>query len=238
MNWLGFAGSVLGGLIGGLFTFIGVRMTIKHDDKKKQRERLEKANSEKPRLEIAQYHDFKETIKLKSENPDWNALVLRIVKFEEKDGRACFHYENSALDLNNLEFVEYELVNTGLTEIEDMCITCNLPKNVSVFELEKREFYLNNHLLNYEAWTNKRHIKPQQTIKLRVYYVKNQIVLSNIGSSVLTIWLRDVNGYYWSQSFSAPGQDLEISRMGSGKQLANCRDINTAIQCFRGKLPW
>ena len=29
MDWLAFAGSILGGLIGGLFTFIGVRLTIK-----------------------------------------------------------------------------------------------------------------------------------------------------------------------------------------------------------------
>ena len=35
MDWLAFAGSILGGLIGGLFTFIGVSLTIKHEDKKK-----------------------------------------------------------------------------------------------------------------------------------------------------------------------------------------------------------
>ena len=52
MDWLAFAGSVLGGLISGLFTFIGVRLSISHDEYKRQRERIEKANDEKPRLEI------------------------------------------------------------------------------------------------------------------------------------------------------------------------------------------
>lgn len=38
MDWLGFAGSVIGGIIGGLFTFLGVKLTIKHDDEKKKME--------------------------------------------------------------------------------------------------------------------------------------------------------------------------------------------------------
>ena len=29
MDWLGFAGSIVGGIIGGLFTFLGVKVTIK-----------------------------------------------------------------------------------------------------------------------------------------------------------------------------------------------------------------
>ena len=35
MDWLSFAGSIIGGLIGGLFTFVGVKLTIRHEDQKK-----------------------------------------------------------------------------------------------------------------------------------------------------------------------------------------------------------
>ena len=238
MEWLAFAGSVIGGLIGGLFTFIGVRMTIKHEDKKKERERLEKANLEKPRLEIIKYRDFKETHNLKSASNDWNVLVLGIQKFEEKDGRALFYYDDLALDLKNLEFVEYELVNSGLTEIEDMCATCNLPKNVAFFELENRESHIVNHFLSYEAWANRRYIKPKQTVKLRVYYIKDQRIVSNLGSAVVTLWLRDVNGFLWSQSLFAPGQELDISRMSNRAEFKDSRDIEAAIRCFNGTLPW
>ena len=238
MEWLGFAGSVLGGFIGGLFTYFGVKLTLRHDDEKKERERLEKINLEKPRLEIIKYRDFKETSKLKSQNSDWNILVLGIRNFEDKEGRAFFYYDEAALDSKNLEFVEYELVNAGITEIEDMCATCNLPKNVSIFELENREMHINNHFLSYEAWANRRYIKPKQTIKLRIYYIKGQTIISNIGSAVLTLWLRDTNGYLWSQSLFAPAEELEISKMGSRDDFKESRDIETAIKCFKGELPW
>ena len=33
MDWLGFLGSIISGIIGGLFTFLGVKVTIKNDDK-------------------------------------------------------------------------------------------------------------------------------------------------------------------------------------------------------------
>lgn len=236
--WIAFAGSVLGGLIGGIFTYLGVKVTIKHEDMRKEREKIEKANLTKPRLEIFKYRDFKETTKLKSQNAEWNVLVLGIQKFEDKDGRAWFYYDEAALDLKNLEFVEYDLINTGLTEIEDLCVTCNLPRNVALFELENRDSHINYHLLSYEAWAKKSYLKPKDTIKLRVYYIKEQIILSNIGSPVLTIWLRDVNGYLWSQSLSAPGKELEISRMENYSQFKDCRDIVTAIKCFKGESQW
>lgn len=37
MDWLAFAGSILGGLIGGLFIYLGVRLTLKHEWEKKER---------------------------------------------------------------------------------------------------------------------------------------------------------------------------------------------------------
>ena len=199
---------------------------------------MEKLNFEKPRLEITSYSDFKKTNGINTQNPDWNILVLGIEGFEDKDGRAWFKYDKSALDLKNLEYVEYELINSGLTEIEQMCATCNLPKNVSVVELETRESCINNCFLSYEAWANKDYLKPKQTIKLRVYYIKEQVVVSNIGSAVLTLWLRDINGNLWSQCLFAPGKELHISRMSTYREFKDCRDIETAIKCFRGTLPW
>lgn len=51
----------MGGLIGGLFTCLGVRLTLKHEWEKEKKELLIKADAEKPRFEIVKYHDFDAT---------------------------------------------------------------------------------------------------------------------------------------------------------------------------------
>lgn len=237
MEWLAFAGSILGGLIGGLFTFFGVKLTLKHEKEKEEKEALIKAEENKPRLEVIKYSDFNATANKKSVNNDCNVLLLNIEKFEDDNGRARFFYNKDALDNNKLIYVEFELKNTGLTEIEDVCIASNLPKNMSAIELERKEFYVNENLLNYEVWSNKRYIKPGKSIKIRIYYIKEQII-SGLISYPLTIWLHDINGRYWEQNFGSPNNDVEKSRLSSRKHFIEQTDIDTAIECFRNPCMW
>lgn len=238
MDWLAFAGSVIGGLIGGLFTFFGVKLTIRHDEEKRKQEKNEKANKEKPRLEIISYKDFKDTTEIETINNDCNVLALGILDFKEIDGRACFFYNKDALDNKNLVFVEYQFVNNGLTEIEDICITSNLPRSMSLIEYERKEIYINEHFLNYDVWCNKRYIKPKDTFCLRVYYVKDQIPTTILGSPELIVWLRDVNGFVWKQMLNAPTNEIEISKMSTGSELRESRDIKKAIECFKNPIMW
>ncbi|ENY69741.1 hypothetical protein [Mycoplasmopsis arginini] len=98
--------------------------------------------------------------------------MLNITNFIDDNGRARFFYDEQTLNDKNLQFVEYELRNTGLTEIVDICITGNLPKNLSLVELERKEFYITENLLNYEVWSHKSYIKSGQTLKIRIYYIK------------------------------------------------------------------
>lgn len=237
MDWLAFAGSILGGLIGGLFTFVGVKLTLKHEKEKEQKEFLIKAEENKPRLEVIKYSDFNATANKKSVNNDCNVLLLNIEKFEDDNGRLRFFYNKDALDNSKLVYVEYEFKNTGLTEIEDVCITSNLPKNMAAIELERKDFYINEKLLNYEVWSNKRYIKPGISIKVRIYYVKDQIMTGSI-SYPLTIWLRDINGRYWEQNFGSPSNDVEMSRLSSRKKLKEQTNIDIAIECFKKPYLW
>ena len=238
MEWLAFFGSVLGGLIGGLFTFFGVYLTIRHDEKKDHQAKIEKANQEKPRLEIVSYKDFKNTAKIKSPNYDCNVLALGISDFKEIDGRAHFFYNEAALDNKNLVFIEYQFVNNGLTEIEDICVSSNLPRFMSLIEFEKKDVYIKEHFLNYGVWSYSRYIKSKETFKLRVYYVKDQIPMTLLQSPELIIWLRDVNGFVWSQTLNAPFSEIEISRMSSGSRLRESIDIKKAIECFIDPRMW
>ncbi len=238
MDWLAFLGSILGGLIGGLFTFFGVKATLRHEDKKMALERLEKAKRERPRLEIVSHSGFKKAAELTEEKSDWDVVVLGIEGFQMKDGRARFYFDEAALKLENLTFVEYELINSGLTEIEDMIATCNLPQNIAIFELDNVRDHITEKFLNYESWAKKPYVKPKQTIKLRVYYIKNKIVGSTLSSPILTLWLKDVNGYLWSQCLYAPREQLDNSEMRKNADLKDARDWETAIKCFKGELPW
>lgn len=238
MDWLAFAGSILSGLIGGLFTYFGVRLTLKHEMGKEKKEQILKADAEKPRLEIVKFLNFEETKHNRNVNNDWNVLMLDIKKFADDNGRARFFYDEKALNNDNLVFVEYELKNTGLTEILDICITGNLPRNLSLVELERKEFYITENLLNYEVWSNKRYIKPGQSFKLRVYYIKEQIMVSNIGSPMLTIWLNDVNGRCWSQLLASPSKQIEISRFRKYSEFREDINLDKAIECFRNPYLW
>ena len=237
MDWLSFAGSILGGLIGGLCTFAGVKLTLKHEKEKERREAIQKANETKPRLEIVNFRDFKDTIEDKTFNSDFNVLALHIKDFRDED-RARFFYNESALDIDGLYYVEYELKNTGLTEISQICITSNLPKNMSVMELEKRSFYIKENLLNYDGWANKRYIKSGETITLRCYFIKETIIESNLGNPLFTIWLQDVNERLWCQSLDCPYNRIEISQVGKRELLRDYLDVTKAIDSFRNPMLW
>lgn len=237
MDWLAFVGSILGGLIGGLFTFIGVKLTLRYEREKENKEALKKANEEKPRLEVIKYLNFDLTKNKKSSSSDCNVLLLAIKDFINDNGRARFFYNNEALEINNLVYVEYEFKNTGLTEIEDICISSNLPRYLSAINLEEREFYIKENILNYQAWSNKRYIKPGQSIKIKVFYIKEQIVKGSI-SYTLTIWLRDINGRYWQQNLGSPYNEVEKPIYSSRSQLFKQTNIDTAIECFKNPYLW
>ena len=238
MDWLAFAGSILGGLIGGLFTYFGVRLTLKHEMEKEKKEQILKADAEKPRLEIVKFLNFEETKHNINVNNDCNVLMLDIKKFADDNGRARFFYDEQALKDENLQFVEYELKNTGLTEIADICITGNLLRNLSLIELERKETYITENFLNYEVWSNKRYIKPGQSLKLRIYYIKDQVMVSNLGTPIITIWLNDVNGRYWSQLLASPNNQIEISRYRKYSEFRENINIETAIEFFRNPYLW
>lgn len=233
MDWLAFAGSVLGGLISGLFTFIGVRLSISHDEYKRQRERIEKANDEKPRLEILSFNTIEEASEADLPNNDCNVLALGIKKFKTEDGRPCFYYNESALDTKNLMFVEYEFINNGSTEIEDICITSNLQGFMSLIEFERKDFYIKERFLNYDVWSNKRRIKPKERFTLRVYYVKGEIPSTELGSPELIVWLRGTNDFIWSQTLDAPTKDIEKPIMRKDAMLREACDILPTIRSFR-----
>ncbi len=234
--------SILGGLVSGLFTFLGVLLTIHYQQKKDKKEEarlIREKNDEfekmKPRLEIQDYieeRDYDE-----SQTADMTALLVSIKKYEKKDNR--FHYDSLVLEKNKWRCIEYILKNTGKTEIDHIYLSTNLIKNTSLLNASTEEYIsdFKNMFLNYSVILEKT-VKPQQTIHIRICYLTNQRIMSNIGSAPLTIWLMDVNNNVWEQAFFAPEKKLYISTRSSFKKFCDCTDINTAIKCFNNPILW
>lgn len=234
MDWLSFAGSIIGGIIGGLFTFLGVKMTLKHDDTKKHQEELKKAIEERPRLEIADFKEIRKPTKIKS---DFDIICLGIKDIKKAERHLEFIYDEKALNKENLVCCEYTFKNTGATEIDSICLISGLPKSMSLVNLDRVDLMIEDKLLNYDAWSNKRFIKPGEQIKMCIFYIEDQIIVSPI-SACIGMYIQDINGRYWHQPLFAPRKETDNSTLSSRREVMSYSDIDSAIECFKGKKGW
>ena len=239
MEWWGTVLVSLGcAIIGGFFTWIAAKSNQKHQDKVQQKERIEKAIRERPRLEIKEYFDFSANNDSSKQENVLSILALGIIGFEDKNNRTFFKYNKKEIDKNNLVYVEYLFENTGLTEIEEVGFVSNLQRYMAIMNMNEKDLYLKNGFLNYDVWSKKRYIKPKDTIRVRIYYIKNQIPSTIFGSPEFVIWSKDIYGFVWSQVLNAPNNEIEISKLRSSDDLRNAINIETAIECFKNPLLW
>lgn len=247
MELLNFLGSILGGLIGGIFTYLGVVLTIKHqekirklDEEEKIKKAKEKEKLERPRLEIVSFKKLDNCGAMHQCDADFAVVILKILRYDVNphNDRPCFYYDERALKIDNLSYVNYTMKNIGMTEIVDVCATINLPRAATLVNYENLDFIIKEKMLNYDGYTTKRYIKPGETFSFRVYYINNQILGSSFGNPTITLWLYDINGNLWKQAISSPTCEIENSIETSYKELDNARDINIAIDCFRNPNLW
>ena len=216
MDWLAFAGSVLGGLIGGLFTFIGVKATLRHEDERKRKEELKKQCDERPRLEIVNFKDIKTVSERTKFDCDFVLTAYKSIFL--KDNLTHFVYDKEIIDIKNLCCVEYTFRNIGKTEIDGICFVCNQKDKVSLASRKEIEFYHAHDLPSCEAWCNKRFIKEGESITLRVCYLKDKMVLPYI-SAVVSIHIQDINGNIWHQPLFCPSNETDNSTRESYNQF-------------------
>ncbi len=234
--------SILGGLVSGLFTFLGVFLTIKYQRNKDKKEeaRLQKAKDEefdktKPRLEIQEYieeRDYDE-----NEEADISAILVSIKGYEKYIHH--FHYDPLILDKSKWRCVDYVLKNTGDTEIDHLYLSTNLYKDTSLLNVSTGEYIIdfNGKYLNYDVILEKV-IKPQHTVHIRICYIKDHIIVSNIGNPPIAIWLMDANDNVWRQSLFAPQNKIYTSRRSSIQEFRDYTNISTAIKCFDDPMLW
>lgn len=84
----------------------------------------------------------------------------------------------------------------------------------------------------------KKQSKPQQTISVRVCYISDKIVVSNMGSAPITIWMIDENRNWWLQPLFAPDNKTYNSTRTSHKEWKEYTSEEVAIECFENPMLW
>ncbi len=234
-DWIGFAGSIFGGIIGGLFTYLGVKMTLNHEDRKRKQDEIKKAYDERPRFEI---DSFSEIDKCNNKLCDTNLVLLHFETKLYNNGKALFIYDDKLNNKDNFISFEYVLKNAGKTEIDNITFVSNLQKDTSLMDMNNIKFYDDNQMINYDVVLKKRFIKQDENIKILISFIDEQVILSNLGSSTIGIYIEDINGRYWYQSLNCPKNEVGNSIPTNLKSLKNAIDVNLSIKCFEGKDCW
>ena len=215
-------GAVIGAIISGFFSILIERRNQKKQEEARKKAELQKQIENRPRLELKKYYDIKHATFLLRR--DFECLLLKIQSVTKDNHALQFLYNDKALNKKNLSCVEYVFTNTGKTEIDSVCIVTNQPTITSIIELENREVLINEKFVSYEAWSNKRFIKPNESISIRICFVKGEEMASPI-SALTTIYLQDINGRIWRQPLFCPTNEIENSTLTSHTEFKNVRDV-------------
>ena len=232
--------SILGGLASGLFTFLGVLLTIRHENKKicreelkREKEKEEQILENRPRLEIVGFEKFEQY----SDEKKADACILLCKIEEHKNG--MFYYDRSITKPENWSYVEYTLLNTGNTEIDHIYFSTNFPQGTSLFNALNGQNVMcyEKHFLNYSVILEKT-IKPQQSVCIRVCYIRDKVLVPILDFAPITIWLVDEKDNWWSQSLFAPENKIYNSTPTRHKDWRKYTSIETALRCFEDPTLW
>ena len=229
------ASAVVSAIITGLFALYIERHKQSRQDLQRTKDELQKQYDVRPRLELKQFKDI-EHGKVQSKS-DCSCILLNFEEIKKENGRFLFLYDERGLDLNNLCCVEYDFINIGKTEIDSICVVSTHQRTTSMIELEKRDFLIKNKTICYEAWSNKRFIKPGETVSIKVCYIKNKVMMSPISASA-AIYMEDINGYWWHQPLFCPTNEMENSNRTNYKEFRDNKDIRLVLDYFEDPSLW
>lgn len=221
---------VAGALAGGLFTLLIERKKSKNSFLVERQKELKDEYDKRPRLEIKEYKDIEEGGI--HTDADLNCILLNFDNPIDNNGNLFFSYDRLALEKDNLCCVEYVFENTGKTEIDDVCLVSTQPHTTSVTKLSSKDFLIENGILSYEAWSDKRFIKPGERISIKIYFLKNKIIASPVGS-IVSIYMQDINGNLWRQELFCPIKEIENSTRASFVDFKTERNINSTLDFFK-----
>lgn len=191
--------AALSGVIGGLFTYLGVKRTIDYNNKIYSEEKCEKVRnrnkiiiSKAPNLEIC------ETIvkpKFILEIYLMPYIKPKIISFEE----LYFDYDKiNLLDENTWSYYDINLQNNGKANIIDLMVNLDYKSYANIYSRQDfniwkvypaKNYYSDSQSINCD-------IKVKESISVRVYYLKNYPDLKEVP---LNFYTEDENNNCWFQ---------------------------------------
>lgn len=202
--------SLLGGLIAGLFTFLGVKMTISHEKKAHETD-LKIKQEEQHKKEIEKtFERNKRIIRTRPEMTISKAggsikkveevCLLPYIKpklFDEKE--IYFDYPEDIYNEEYWDKYEFILQNTGKREITSAFLQVPYKSSFNIYSklvlMNWRSAYNKNYYRDVYALPS--YIQPNEKIKVIVYFPKTVPQLKEEG---LDLYFYDEDNNYWYQS--------------------------------------
>lgn len=194
--------SILSGLVGGLFTFLGVLLTIKNE-KKHHEEELRLKTKEKnksiidnrPILQSVEIPDKKSTVR----------QSVYIVPFGTPElidkKNIIFHYPNGFENESNWKYYTIFLKNIGTKRIVRSFLHTNYENKINLYTdieinnwneaLYARHFFLNSIIISCN-------LAPSEILELKIYHPKDSLQYKN---AIIDIYFEDEYGNKWVQYF-------------------------------------
>lgn len=193
------ASSIISGLVGGLFTFLGVLLTLNAQRKKSKKDETDLRNYRRPVLLIEKHYDSSTQSPI-TEPTLHILLVHRSYPLDE-----CL--DPLLSNPQALGHVDYQLKNIGETNIARICISSEW--DYPIFNLNakkpKEEYRNRGYRVSLES---NQPVPRENSISLRYSYPLSPS--KNI-KNTLYLWLMDSNGYWWKQILYAPDNNLTYS---------------------------
>lgn len=192
--------SVLGGVIGGLFTFLGVKATIQNanalkwqEDKEKNKEKNEKIIEHRPQLQVvSKTENIKDTVRI-------YALPYNKPELNTPE-EIIFDYSDFKIDENFWECKETIICNCGNQMIESSFLELEYKSGINIYTEYETNF--GGHVLlstahysdiiSLPGW-----IQAGECIKLQIFYPKKIVKLLPLN---LNCYMSDENNNYWYQN--------------------------------------
>lgn len=223
--------SILGGLIGGLFTFLGVKLTLK-DERKRHDEQI-KLNIIEKNKEIIKNRPILQCTK-NCESPSSIQAMVYLVPFGEPElinkKDIIFHYPEKFKEKQNWEEYTIYLRNIGNKRITRSFLHFEDLKNINLYS-DLGIFNCNDSLCGQhhfsDALTLSGHIAPGEILELKIYYLKD---LPNYKNVLFDIYFEDENGNNWVQyRINRIDNDISSFNVVSGLEYSTYRkkDMST-----------
>lgn len=233
MDWLGFLGSVIGGAVGGLFTLIGVKETIKHNEKTKEKERLQKEFENRPNLVLK---DCKMHNKLESNGANMQAVHAPI-RCQLNNKNFDIIYSKDILDDKKLCQLTFEFVNEGRTTINSISLANNLLKDTSLLPLSNRKMFYDARYYNVVVEKDYINVKPGDKFVINICYLKTAII-SGMISAPVSLYITDINNNMWEQPLFISSGEVGSSSRTIFEKFKAYTDQKKIDECFINPMLW